>query len=177
MCRSQHHGQMTGSCSHLFQEHNFFKCWSLDTVQRARRDNAKAKQRGVREEVGRAAWGRGDVGDEEGPLPRLWAAAAFKIGRDWTGGAAGLLLSDNDHMLPPLITLILSVQGKNARQSEHPHKHTHSQVSSTQCLWQLILHMLFPWEHCRRVFSASVTKAVGFLGGWLCRRKLWSQAV
>lgn len=39
--------------------------------------------------------------------------------------------------------------------------------------WQLILHMLFSWKHRLLAFSATVTKAVGFLGSWLGYRKIW----
>ena len=141
-----------------------FKGWTSSNVfrhsARARRD--RAKQREVREEEGRAAWRRGDVGDEEGPLPRLTAAAEFEISRD----IQEELLSSCSQITTTCFLLLSHwfylYRARTLARATPTQTHTHSQVSSTRCLWQLILYMLFPWEHCRWVFSASVTKAVGF---------------
>lgn len=57
-------------------------------------------------------------------LEELSASAEFEISGDKTGGAARLLLTDNNHMLPSLIKLILSVHGQDQRNT-HTHIRTH----------------------------------------------------
>lgn len=172
MRHSKHHG------INFFSEQRFvlvvfhcvwgWKCasainsWMSSNVDKTRLSQTAWSQKAARR--------GGDVSDEEGFLRRLPAAAELEISRDKTGGAARLLLTDNNHMLPSLITLILSVQGQEHSPEQHPH--THSQVNSTQCLWQLILYMLFSWKRCPLGFSATVMKAVGFRG-WLGFRKQW----
>lgn len=80
-------------------------------------------------------------------LRRLSAAAEFEISRDKTGGAARLLVADNDHMLPSLITLILSVQGQERSPEQHPHKHTlageqHAMPLTTHSVHAVLLETL-----------------------------------
>lgn len=59
-----------------------------------------------------------DISDED---RFLRGALGCSRARDKTGGAVRLLLTDNNHMLPTLITLILSQQGQD---QSNTHTHT-----------------------------------------------------
>lgn len=160
MCRSQPHGKMTGSCSHLFQELNFFKRWSLDWVQgqdETRPNNVKSERRkAAQHEDQETSVMKKDPFQGSGLQQSLRLAETKQEE----------LLSSCSQITTTCFLLLSHwfylYRARTLARATPTQTHTHSQVSSTRCLWQLILYMLFPWEHSRQVFSASVMKAVGF---------------